>query len=45
MATTLKELQRTQRKKGVLWWQIERILREKGKKAPRYLFLENVDAC
>ena len=27
-------------KKGVLWWQIERIIREK---APSYLMLENVD--
>lgn len=30
-------------KKGVLWWQIHRILKEKGEKAPRYLMLENVD--
>lgn len=30
-------------KKGVLWWQIHRILKEKGKKAPDYLMLENVD--
>lgn len=30
-------------RKGVLWWQIERILREKGKNAPRFLMLENVD--
>jgi len=30
-------------KKGVLWWDIYRILREKGNKAPRYLMLENVD--
>lgn len=30
-------------KKGVLWWDIHRILEEKGKKAPRYLMLENVD--
>ena len=29
-------------KKGVLWWQIERILREKKNK-PKYLILENVD--
>ncbi len=30
-------------KKGVLWWQIVRIIREKGNKAPQILFLENVD--
>ncbi len=30
-------------KKGVLWWQIERICREKGKNAPEILMLENVD--
>ena len=30
-------------KKGVLWWQIYRILSEKGDKRPKYLFFENVD--
>ena len=30
-------------KKGVLWWQIYRILEEKGGNRPNYLFLENVD--
>ena len=30
-------------KKGVLWWEIERIVREKGENAPSILFLENVD--
>lgn len=30
-------------KKGVLWWQIYRILEEKGENRPNYLFLENVD--
>lgn len=30
-------------KKGVLWWQIYRILNEKGDKRPRYIFFENVD--
>lgn len=30
-------------KKGVLWWQIYRILNEKGECRPNYLFLENVD--
>ena len=29
-------------KKGVLWWQIHRILRD-AKNPPKYLFLENVD--
>lgn len=30
-------------KKGVLWWQIHRILQEKGDKRPLYIFFENVD--
>jgi len=30
-------------KKGVLWWEIYRILKEKGKNAPNFLILENVD--
>ena len=30
-------------KKGVLWWQIYRILNEKGDKRPKYIFFENVD--
>ena len=30
-------------KKGVLWWEIHRILKEKGNNAPSYLMLENVD--
>lgn len=30
-------------KKGVLWWQIERLLSDLGKKKPKYLILENVD--
>jgi DNA (cytosine-5)-methyltransferase 1 len=30
-------------KKGVLWWQIERILSELGDRKPKYLVLENVD--
>lgn len=30
-------------KKGVLWWEIHRILKEKGVKKPKYLILENVD--
>jgi len=30
-------------KKGVLWWSIYTILRRMGDKAPKYVFLENVD--
>jgi DNA (cytosine-5)-methyltransferase 1 len=30
-------------KKGVLWWQIHRILEQKGDDRPNYLLLENVD--
>jgi len=30
-------------KKGVLWWSIYNILKNKGKKSPNYLMLENVD--
>ncbi|MDE6547450.1 MAG: DNA (cytosine-5-)-methyltransferase [Muribaculaceae bacterium] len=30
-------------KKGVLWWQIYRILNEKGNDRPDYIFFENVD--
>ncbi|MBO6190500.1 MAG: DNA (cytosine-5-)-methyltransferase [Alloprevotella sp.] len=30
-------------KKGVLWWQIYRILNEKADKRPQYVFFENVD--
>jgi DNA (cytosine-5)-methyltransferase 1 len=43
VASTLKNAKGLRGKKGVLWWQIERILREKGENAPRFLFLENVD--
>lgn len=43
VATTLKNSGGLFGKKGVLWWQIERILREKGEKAPNYLLFENVD--
>jgi DNA (cytosine-5)-methyltransferase 1 len=43
VATSLKNSQGLYGKKGVLWWQIYRILEEKGKKKPDYLFLENVD--
>ena len=43
VATSLKNSAGLYGKKGVLWWQIERILREKGDSAPNYLMLENVD--
>jgi len=43
VATTLKNSKGLQGKKGVLWWQIERILREQGEAAPAYLMFENVD--
>lgn len=43
VATTLKNSKGLKGKKGVLWWQIERILSDKGDRAPRYLMLENVD--
>ena len=43
VATTLKNSKGLRGKKGVLWWSIERILREKEGKRPKYLFLENVD--
>ena len=43
VATSLKNSQGLYGKKGVLWWQIYRILEEKATKKPKYLFLENVD--
>lgn len=42
VATTLKNAAGIEGKKGVLWWEIYRILRESPAK-PRYLLLENVD--
>lgn len=42
VATTLKNSGGIEGKKGVLWWQIHRILRD-HKNPPRYLLLENVD--
>lgn len=42
VASTLKTSKGLMGKKGVLWWQIHRILQEKKKK-PRYILLENVD--
>ena len=42
VATTLKKSGGIEGKKGVLWWQIHRILRD-HKNPPKYLILENVD--
>ncbi len=42
VATTLKNSKGLIGKKGVLWWSIHRILKEKKSK-PNYLILENVD--
>ena len=42
VATSLKNSKGLRGKKGVLWWSIDRILREKKNK-PKYLILENVD--
>jgi len=43
VATTLQNSKGLIGKKGVLWWAIWRILNEKKRKKPKYLFLENVD--
>ena len=43
VAATLSKSGGIEGKKGVLWWQIYRILNEKGDKRPRYLFFENDD--
>lgn len=43
VATTLNRSGGIEGKKGVLWWQIHRILRDKGERRPKFLFLENVD--
>ncbi len=43
VASTLKNSHGINGKKGVLWWEIYRILEEKKDKAPKYLLLENVD--
>lgn len=43
VASTLSKSGGIEGKKGVLWWQIYRIVNEKGEKRPNYLFLENVD--
>ena len=43
VAATLSKSGGIEGKKGVLWWQIYRILHEKGDKRPMYIFFENVD--
>lgn len=43
VASTLSKSGGIEGKKGVLWWQIYRILKEKGEKRPNYIFFENVD--
>lgn len=43
VAATLSRSGGIEGKKGVLWWQIYRILDEKGDQRPKYLMLENVD--
>ncbi|RXJ66792.1 DNA (cytosine-5-)-methyltransferase [Halarcobacter ebronensis] len=43
VASTLKNSHGIVGKKGVLWWEIYRILEEKKDEAPKYLLLENVD--
>lgn len=43
VASTLSRSGGIEGKKGVLWWQIYRILNEKGENRPDYIFFENVD--
>lgn len=43
VASTLSRSGGIEGKKGVLWWQIYRILDEKGDNRPNYVFFENVD--
>ena len=43
VARTLSQSEGLVGKKGVLWWEIHRIVKEKGENAPSILFLENVD--
>ncbi len=43
VASTLSRSGGIEGKKGVLWWQIYRILEEKGESRPDYVFFENVD--
>lgn len=43
VAATLSKSGGIDGQKGVLWWQIYRILHEKGENRPQYIFFENVD--
>lgn len=43
VATTLSNSKGIEGKKGILWWAIYRILKEKDKNMPEIVFLENVD--
>lgn len=43
VARTLNNAKGLEGKKGVLWWSIYNILKKKGKSAPNFLMLENVD--
>ena len=43
VAATLSRSGGIEGKKGDLWWQIYRIINEKGDKRPQYIFFENVD--
>ena len=43
VASTLRTSKGLIGPKGILWWQIERLLSQLKKKAPKYLILENVD--
>ncbi len=43
VARVLSQAKGLQGKKGVLWWEIHRILKEKKAKRPYYIMLENVD--
>lgn len=43
VARTLNQARGLEGKKGVLWWSIFNILKRKGKKAPKFFILENVD--
>jgi DNA (cytosine-5)-methyltransferase 1 len=43
VARTLSQAAGLSGKKGVLWWSIFNILKKKGKKAPKFVMLENVD--
>lgn len=43
VASTLSNSKGIEGKKGVLWWSIYKIIKEKGERKPSIVFLENVD--